>query len=412
MALSDTWLRNMLGKESEKVQVKADRDGLSARVSCKGKISFQFRYRWNGKGERVDIGTYPATPLKDARDEVIRLRGELEQNRNPRLMKRMARANAFAPVTVEGVIREWHQKYCLDKVKSQADILRSFELHLFPAIGNLPHDDCNMHLWLNVLEPLAKKSPAIAVRLLVHAKQAHRWAVRRNIAAIAPINDLRQADLNIKLESRERVLNDAELVTIFRSMEASRFAPKYQLLIKLCLLFACRCGELVHAEKSHFDFDAKLWTVPHTHHKTGKTTKRSLIRPIIPEAEEMLKEMFDYSGRSKYLLITDGGSVPPRRGTITGLPGAIIASARRNLGVELAHWTIHDLRRTARTNLSELTEPHVAEMMLGHKLPGVWQVYDKHGYTDQMRRAYSLWWARVTALVYGDGKVSVLTLPS
>jgi len=50
------------------VQVKTDRDGLSARVSCLCKITFQYRYRWNVKGERVDIGTYPATSLKEARD--------------------------------------------------------------------------------------------------------------------------------------------------------------------------------------------------------------------------------------------------------------------------------------------------------------------------------------------------------
>lgn len=87
-------------------------------------------------------------------------------------------------------------------------------------------------------------------------------------------------------------------------------------------------------------------------------------------------------------------------------------TALRHLGIEMKHWTIHDLRRTARTNFSELTEPHVAELMLGHKLPGVWQVYDKHNYIEEQRRAYALWWARVTALVYGEGKVSVLSLSS
>lgn len=37
---------------------------------------------------------------------------------------------------------------------------------------------------------------------------------------------------------------------------------------------------------------------------------------------------------------------------------------------QIPHFTTHDLRRMARTNFSELT-PHIAEMMLGHKLPGV-----------------------------------------
>ncbi|RJX83787.1 DUF4102 domain-containing protein, partial [Escherichia coli] len=37
--------------------VKSDRDGLSVRVSPKGRVVFQYRYQWAGKGERLDIGT-------------------------------------------------------------------------------------------------------------------------------------------------------------------------------------------------------------------------------------------------------------------------------------------------------------------------------------------------------------------
>lgn len=63
MALSDTWLRSVTGKERDKVMVKSDRDGLSVRVSPKGRVVFQYRYQWAGKGERIDIGTYPSPPL-------------------------------------------------------------------------------------------------------------------------------------------------------------------------------------------------------------------------------------------------------------------------------------------------------------------------------------------------------------
>jgi len=44
MALSVSWLDARLNKEAKETVVKADRDGLSARVSPKGKIVFQFRY--------------------------------------------------------------------------------------------------------------------------------------------------------------------------------------------------------------------------------------------------------------------------------------------------------------------------------------------------------------------------------
>ncbi len=405
MALSDAWLRNALGKEHGKIIVKSDRDGLSARVSAKGRISFQLRYRWDGRQERVDIGTYPATSLKDARDEALRLRGELEQNRNPRLLKRMAREAAFTAVTVEEVIREWYKKYCQEKKKGHAEILRSFELYVFPAIGRWVHDETTIHHWLDILEALAKRIPAIAERILINAKQAHKWAIRRRLATSAPLNDLGLVDLGITKKSRDRVLSDHEIVTIFRAMESSRLHPKFQMLVRLCLLFACRSGELAFAERAHFDLSEKLWIVPPTHHKTGSTTGKPLIRPIIPAAEQMLNELFALSPGSKFAFAKNNNPGPIGRSTISDIPTYIRTAAARHLKIDLAHWTLHDLRRTARTNLAGLTEPHVAEIMLGHKLPGVWQVYDQSHYIDEQRIAYARWWAQVESLVYGEGKV-------
>ncbi|EPY9095722.1 tyrosine-type recombinase/integrase, partial [Shigella dysenteriae] len=46
-----------------------------------------------------------------------------------------------------------------------------------------------------------------------------------------------------------------------------------------------------------------------------------------------------------------------------------------------------------------LTAPHIAEIMLGHKLPGVWQVYDKSDYLEEQRKAYWAWWERVESIV-------------
>ncbi|MBD2813662.1 DUF4102 domain-containing protein [Xenorhabdus sp. Flor] len=67
MPVTDSWFRSNNSKHQEKMITKSDRDGLSVRVTPKGKIIFQFGYRWNGKGDRIDISTYSATSLKDAR---------------------------------------------------------------------------------------------------------------------------------------------------------------------------------------------------------------------------------------------------------------------------------------------------------------------------------------------------------
>ena len=47
MALSEAWLKANNGKERKAVEVVADRDSMSVRISPKGKIVFQLRYRFN-----------------------------------------------------------------------------------------------------------------------------------------------------------------------------------------------------------------------------------------------------------------------------------------------------------------------------------------------------------------------------
>lgn len=103
MALSDTWLKSNNGKVRDATQVINDRDGLSVRISPKGKIVFQMRYRFNNASKRMDIGTYPMMSLKEARAEVkdvmtvpivrIYLRVNIK---NAQVMKRELRHESFS----------------------------------------------------------------------------------------------------------------------------------------------------------------------------------------------------------------------------------------------------------------------------------------------------------------------------
>jgi len=74
MSLSDTKLRSLLNKPFDSIRVFKDRDSMSVRVSPKGKIVFQYRYRIEGKQRRYDMGAYPALSLSDARKLVPTLR--------------------------------------------------------------------------------------------------------------------------------------------------------------------------------------------------------------------------------------------------------------------------------------------------------------------------------------------------
>lgn len=399
MALSDVWLRSNVGKEREKVVVKSDRDGLSVRISPKGKAVFQYRYQWADKGERIDIGSYPATSLKEARDEVIRLRGELESNRNPKLVRMTEKQRATDALTIESVIISWYEAYCLKNKKGANQILRSFEIHLFPKIGKIQHDAASLHNWLDVLEPISKRSPGIADRLLINSKQAHAWAYKRKLVENRPLSDITGKDMDIKKGQGERFLSHDEIRILYAAIEGSRMVPKYRVFIKLLLHFGCRCAELISSRVDDFDLINKVWTVPAERHKTGALTGKPLKRPIIEPVEELIKLAISMNNGSDMVFTKEGSTKPVGRSSLQSLPYNLMQYTWRRLGYQFPHWSLHDLRRTARTNFSDLTEPHIAEIMLGHKLPGVWRVYDKSDYLEEQRKAYQAWWERVEHIV-------------
>lgn len=82
------------------------------------------------------------------------------------------------------------------------------------------------------------------------------------------------------------------------------------------------------------------------------------------------------------------------------------ASVILNLAIQLRedmtidHWSIHDLRRTAKTKMAELgVMPHVSEKVLGHKLSGVLAIYDQHSYLREQQEALDLLAAHIQSCV-------------
>ena len=77
--------------------------------------------------------------------------------------------------------------------------------------------------------------------------------------------------------------------------------------------------------------------------------------------------------------------------------------ARPELLGNLRPFTPHDLRRTCRTGLARLGVDHVvAECVLGHRMPGVAGVYDRHDYVPEMRCALQRWADHIDRIVSGE----------
>lgn len=183
-------------------------------------------------------------------------------------------------------------------------------------------------------------------------------------------------------------------------MNRSRMAYRSRLFIKLCLVFGCRPGELRTAAVSEFDFENKVWTIPAERHKTGQKSGMTLRRPIIDEVVPLIKEAMMVSRRDDLLFSGEQSDKEMNERSILCFPYSVINVAKNNLKEDMDHWSMYDLRKTARTNWGQLTnQPHVCELMLGHRLPGMWQIYDKYDYLDEQAEVYRAWWKRLTEIL-------------
>ncbi len=75
------------------------------------------------------------------------------------------------------------------------------------------------------------------------------------------------------------------------------------------------------------------------------------------------------------------------------------AIAKARDGVALAPWTIHDLRRTAATEMGRLgVSRFIIGKVLNHADRSVTGIYDRHAYLQEKRQALDVWAQRLSEL--------------
>jgi integrase len=397
MALSDSWLRTNNGKPVEKEYAKPDRDGLSVRVSPKGRLTFQIRYSIDKKERKHSIGVYPSMSLKEAREKAAELKGGVKQGVDPSKALLKQRHTLTSRSDINSLWADFYEHDILKRVKNPEQRQRSFELYIKPKYGRVLAEDLTIRHWVQILKEVSKKRPSIADRLLTDIRKMYRYGVKFGDLTMNPLSELSAAyDLNVKKNETSRVLNEDELRLVIEAIKYTRNAPSMKTLARMCLLFACRVGELRLAEKKHFS--GGLWTVPPENHKTGAKTKKPLIRPVIEGVQEEIDRQILLS-QHKSLVFTRQDNVSPLvERSHLDLPYSLKTWIKRQHDIDIEHFSIHDFRRTARTFFSDFTEPHIAEIMLGHALPKVWRTYDLNFYIDKQRDAYQQWFDHLKTL--------------
>lgn len=182
-----------------------------------------------------------------------------------------------------------------------------------------------------------------------------------------------------KEKPRNTVLSPAEITALLKRIETEKEAPIYRLLLTTCL----RMNEVLRIERTMIEGDVLV--LPASLMKMERGHRVYLAPPMLAELKAAMAKH-----NSRFVFPSEENPDKP-------FPTSTLW--QRWARFRPAGVTLHDLRRTARTECGKLgIRPDVCEMMLAHKQRGVQAVYDQYDYGKELRAAWLKWAARVKAL--------------
>lgn len=364
----------------------SDRDGLVMEVHPSGRKTWRYRYRLNGKREKVTLGPYPTISLEDARD----LRREAEKmvvaGKSPAALKQeqlqSETPNAIKFDTVEKLARHWIETDLKVNNSKPRQDTTYVERDILPMIGKrTPQSITPTDVWMCVEAVRQRGHGQAARRVLSVLKRIFECGREVGVIQSNPATVMRPVRV-APTSSRSRKLSELEIRQLDHAIESSRLATPMRIAIRLLLLVPARKGELVRARWDEIDFDLGTWTIPEANAKM----KKALVQKLPHQALKLLKDLQVMASGAEWVLPSPKGrgrkplsttALNAALRTVEGLPGGMV---------------LHDLRRTVRTGLRELGVLDAdAELCLNHRKTGVAGIYDKAERLEARYEALCKW---------------------
>jgi integrase len=364
--------------------------GLALRVSEHGHRSFvligRFAMNSNMNPTRRALGQHGELTLEEAREKARDWLRLIRQGKDPRIEEAKARAaaqrsqsNTFAHVAEEFLSRH------AAKLAKAAEARRIIEVEFVKRWGARPVTDIMPEDVASAIRTIAKRSEAMAHISLGYLRRLYSWAIGSHEFGVAssPVERLKPADLIGQRVIRERVLTDDELRKVWDAADQDGYP--FGAIVKMLVLTGQRLNEI--AALSWNEVDKTLITIPSSRMKS----KRAHEVPLAPDALALMKDLPRFR-RGEFVFTSTSGAKP--------FVGFSKGKRRLDAASGVTEWTLHDLRRTARTHFSALpVQDNVRELVIAHARPGLHAVYDQHTYQDEKRECLRLWELRLAGIV-------------
>ncbi len=406
--LTDTKLKNL--KPQEKLYKVSDRDGLYVAVLTSGSVSFRYDYRINGRRETLVIGQYgrDGISLAEAREELIAAKKLLNAGQSPAAAKRDGIKKIRGAETFAVHTDSYMKNATL--ADSTRELKRAIiDRDLIPSLGNKLMTEITTAAVRDLCDKIVQRGGnATAVRAREIISSVYRHANDRGHGFYNPAADIKPSSI-ATFEDRERYLGPEEIGVFFRALDNFSAMGTLKMAIKLVLLTMVRKGEFTNAELKEISFTKGVWTIPGERMKSGKPHSIYLSR----QALDLMVTLQMCAGGSIYLVPGRYDfNKPISNASLNSLIDRVVARINES-GYHFERFTVHDLRRTASTNLHEADYPSDwIEKGQARKQKGTRAVYNKAEYSRQ--RAYMLqqWADMVDAWIAGEHTDLVLFSPS
>jgi integrase len=325
-------------------------------VSYGGTKAFRAVTYRDGKPQSVKLGTYPAMSLAAAR---AKARAYFE---DPDRFAAQAEIGTFGEIA-----DNWFKRHVIaNKLLSGGEIERQLRKYVYPKWGHRKFLEIRRRDVNELLDHIADNHGATqADKVLATVRSIMKFHQSRDENYTTPIVEGMRRN---KPKARSRTLNDEEIRLVW---QACARHGTFGALVKVLLLTAQRKDKV--AGMRWDDLVDGEWTI--RVEDRGKGTAGTLKLPAL--ALGIIADLPRLAGNPHVFAGTRNGAAfnshSQRKHEIdAALPAAMPA------------WTLHDLRRTARSLMSRAgVFPHIAERVLGHAIVGVEQIYDRHQYADE-----------------------------
>ena len=305
----------------------------------------------SGKQTWKRIGEPPMSII-DARKHAMKIIGAI----------RSTVADEIAQGSFESVAAQWFKRVVIkNQFRSERMIRGLLKNHIVPAFAGMNFVDVRRKHVTALLDRMEDNQGArSADYALSIIKTICDWYAMRDEDYSSPI--VKGMGRRQK-KDRERILKDREIAELW---EADGLFGNFT---KFALLTAQRKDKIMFMRWA--DIRDGVWHIASGEREKGTGD----VLPLPQAALDIIEDQRRINSNSPFVFADP-----------TGSPRSKLARQKKMFerACPMPHWTIHDLRRTARSLMAKAKVPTVhAELVMGHKQRGVIGIYDRHDYLNE-----------------------------